>query len=142
PVDRFVLAKLEEQKLTLNAPATREKLIRRAAFDLTGLPPTPAEVDVFLGDTSPDAYENLLDRLLASERYGERWARHWLDVARFAESGGYEFDKDRPGAYHYRDFVIKALNQDMSYDQFVRLQLAGDRMQPGDFFATSATGFV
>ncbi|HKI31637.1 MAG TPA: PSD1 and planctomycete cytochrome C domain-containing protein [Gemmataceae bacterium] len=142
PVDRFVLAKLEEKKLTLNAPAAREKLIRRAFFDLIGLPPTPAEIDAFLNDTSPDAYAKLLDRLLVSERYGERWARHWLDVARFAESGGYEFDKDRPGAYHYRDFVIKALNRDMPYDQFVRWQLAGDGLLPNDFLATSATGFV
>ena len=142
PIDRFVLAKLDERELRLNAPATKEKLIRRVAFDLTGLPPTPAEIDAFANDTSPDAYEKLLDRLLASERYGERWARHWLDIARFAESGGYEFDKDRPGAYHYRDFVIKALNRDMPYDEFVRWQLAGDRLLPNDFLATSATGFV
>src|SRR6185295_7556307 len=120
----------------------KERLIRRVTFDLTGLPPTPEEVDAFLADKSPDAYEKLLTRLLGSERYGERWGRHWLDVARFAESGGYEFDGDRAGAYHYRDFVIKALNRDMPYDQLVRWQLAGDALLPNDFLATSATSFV
>ncbi|OAI39772.1 hypothetical protein AYO40_05460 [Planctomycetaceae bacterium SCGC AG-212-D15] len=142
PIDRFILARLEAQKLGFNAPADNEKLIRRAHFDLVGLPPTSAEIDAFVKDAAPDAFERLIDRLLQSERYGERWARHWLDVARFAESGGYEFDGDRPGAYHYRDFVIKAFNQDMPYDQFVRWQLAGDQLKPSDYFATSATGFV
>src|SRR6185295_2332347 len=120
----------------------KERLIRRVTFDLTGLPPTPEEVDAFLADKSPDAYEKLLTRLLGSERYGERWGRHWLDVVRFAESGGYEFDGDRAGAYQYRDFVIKALNADMPYDQFIRLQLAGDKMIPGDYMAGSASGFL
>lgn len=142
PVDRFILARLEDTKLTPNGLVSREKLLRRAYFDLLGLPPTPAEAAAFLNDTAPDAYERLIDRLLASEHYGERWGRHWLDLVRFAESGGYEFDKDRPGAYHYRDFVIKALNQDMPFDEFVRLQVAGDHLQPGDFLATSATGFL
>jgi len=142
PVDQFILAPLEEKKLTPNAVASQEKLIRRAYFDLLGLPPTPQEIDDFVKQTSPDAYDQLINRLLASDRYGERWARHWLDVVRFAESGGYEFDGDRPGAFHYRDFVIKAFNQDMPFDEFVRLQLAGDHLKPGDFSAASATGFV
>jgi len=142
PIDAFILATLESKSLTPNPAAEREKLLRRVYFDLIGLPPTPAEVDAFLKDSSPDAYEKVVDRLLASPHHGERWARHWLDVARYAESGGYEFDGDRAGAYHYRDFVIKALNQDMPYSEFVRLQLAGDRMRPSDFDAVAATGFL
>lgn len=142
PLDRFILAKLEEKKLTPNNPVSREKLLRRVYFDLLGMPPSPAEIDAFLKDAAADAYERLIDRLLASEHYGERWARHWLDLVRYAESGGYEFDRDRPGAFHYRDFVIKALNQGMPYDQFVRLQVAGDHLIPDDFMATSATGFL
>ncbi len=142
PIDRFLLARLEEKGIAPNGPLAREKLVRRAYFDLLGLPPTPAEVDAFVKDTAPDAYERLVDRLLHSEHYGERWARHWLDVVRFAESGGYEFDKDRPGAYQYRDFVIRALNQDMPYDRFVRWQVAGDQLRPGDFLAAAATSFL
>jgi hypothetical protein len=142
PVDRFLLAKLEEKGLAFNPAVGREKLIRRVTFDLTGLPPTPEELASFCKDDSPDAYEKLVDRLLASERYGERWGRHWLDLVRYAESGGYEFDKDRPAAYHYRDFVIRALNEDMPYDEFVRLQIAGDHLHPGDVRATAATGFL
>ncbi len=142
PVDRFVLAGLEAKGLAPSQTLSKEKLVRRVTFDLTGLPPTPEEVEAFVADKSPDAYEKLLTRLLASERYGERWGRHWLDVARFAESGGYEFDGDRGGAYHYRDFVIKALNRDLPFDEFVRLQLAGDELKPNDFFAASATGFL
>src|SRR6516164_2296127 len=142
PVDRFILAKLEEKNLSPNPPIGRERLIRRAYFDLHGLPPTPAEVEAFVGDTSPDAYDKLLDRLLDSPRYGERWARHWLDTVRFAESGGYEFDGNRPAAYLYRDFVIKAFNQDMPFDQFVRMQIAGDHLVPDDLQAISATGFL
>jgi len=142
PVDRFILAKLEEKNLTPNPAASKEKLVRRAFYDLWGLPPTPADIDAFVKDAAPDAYERLIDKLLASERFGERWGRHWLDAVRFAESGGYEFDGDRAGAYFFRDFVIKAYNQDMPFDEFVRLQLAGDQLQPNDFHATSATGFV
>jgi hypothetical protein len=142
PIDRFILASLEAKGLSPARPLDREKLLRRATFDLTGLPPTPAEIDDFGKDDSPGAYEKRIDRMLQSERYGERWARHWLDVARFAESGGYEFDGDRPGAYQYRDFVIKALNRDMPYDEFVRLQLAGDHLEPGNLLATAATGFL
>ena len=141
-VDRFIAAKQEQQGVVPNPVVGREKLIRRAYYDLTGLPPTPAEVDAFVSDPAPDAYEKLIDRLLASERYGERWGRHWLDVVRYAESGGYEFDGDRAGAYHYRDFVIRAFNQDMPFDQFVKWQLAGDKLLPGDYHAGSATGFL
>ena len=140
-IDSFVLAKLEDASISPNQSASRETLARRLYYDLHGLPPTPGELQLFLADNSPQAYEKLVDRLLASPRYGERWARHWLDAVRYAESGGYEFDGDRPGAYHYRDFVIRALNADMPYDEFLRLQIAGDLLQPGDYRAVSATGF-
>jgi hypothetical protein len=142
PVDRFILTKLEEKGITQNGPVDRRRLIRRATFDLTGLPPTPEEVEAFVKDNDPAAYDKLLDRLLASPRYGERWARHWLDLARFAESHGFEHDYDRPNAYFYRDFVIKALNMDMPYDRFVRLQLAGDELEPDNPLALMATGFL
>ena len=140
-IDPFVLAKLEDAGISPNQSAPRETLARRLFYDLHGLPPTPGELQLFLADSSPQAYEKLVDRLLASPRYGERWGRHWLDAVRYAESGGYEFDGDRPGAYHYRDFVIRALNADMPYDEFLRLQIAGDLLQPGDYRAVSATGF-
>jgi len=142
PIDRFVLAKLAEKNLTPNGPAERRKLIRRASFDLLGLPPTPAEVEAFVADPSPQAYENLIDTLLKSPHYGERWGRHWLDLARFAESHGYEQDYDRAAAYHFRDFVIKALNDDMPYDRFVKLQIAGDEFEPDNPQAMMATGFL
>ena len=142
PIDNFIVAAQMQQKLKPNGPASKEKLIRRAYFDLIGLPPTPEQVAAFVNDTSPQAFEKVIDELLASQHYGEKWARHWLDVARFAESGGYEFDGFRPGAYHYRDWVIRALNSDMSYDQFVRLQLAGEKLQPDDYHAASASGFL
>ena len=135
PIDRFILAAQEQKGVTPNGPAARRVLIRRAYFDLIGLPPTPEEVDAFVNDPSRDAWEKLIDRLLASDRYGERWGRHWLDVVRFAESNGYEFDADRPGAYQYRDFVIRAINRDMPYDQFVRWQVAGDKLAPDEFDA-------
>ena len=142
PIDSFILGRLEEKKLKPNSPADRRTLIRRASFDLRGLPPTPEEVEIFLGDKSADAWPKLVAKLLDSPRYGERWARHWLDVARFAESSGFEHDTDRPNAYHYRDFVIKALNADMPYDQFVRWQLAGDEFEPDNPLALMATGFL
>ena len=142
PIDRFILAKLESKGLTPNPPAERATLFRRLSFDLIGLPPTPEEIDSFLADNRPDAYARLVDRLLASPHFGERWARHWMDVARFAESHGYEQDYDRPFAFHYRDFLIKALNRDMPYDQFVRWQLAGDELAPDDPQAMAATGFL
>jgi mono/diheme cytochrome c family protein len=142
PADRFVLARLEEALIAPNPPLGKERLIRRVYFDLLGLPPSPAEIAEFVNDTTDDAYSRLLDRLLASPRYGERWARHWLDVARFAESHGFEHDYDRPTAYHYRDFVIQALNRDLPYDTFVRWQLAGDEVAPDDNLALMATGFL
>jgi hypothetical protein len=141
-IDRFILAKLAGRGIHPNAAADRRTLIRRASFDLLGLAPTPEEVDAFLHDPNPEAYEKLLDRLLASPHYGERWARHWMDVARFAESHGYEQDYDRPYAYPYRDFLIRALNEDMPYDQFVRWQIAGDELAPNEPQALAATGFL
>lgn len=142
PIDNFILAAQTQNKLRSAAPASKEKLIRRAYFDLIGLPPSPEQVEAFVSDTSPQAFEKVVDGLLESPQYGEKWARHWLDVARFAESGGYEFDGFRPGAYHYRDWVIRALNSDMPYDQFVRMQVAGDKLQPDDYHGSSATGFL
>jgi hypothetical protein len=142
PVDRFILARLEAKGIGPNPAVGRRKLIRRATFDLTGLPPSPEEIDAFEADARPDAYERLIDRLLASPAYGERWARHWLDLARYAESHGYEQDYDRPNAYHYRDFLIRALNDDMPYDRFVRLQIAGDEIEPENPLAMMATGFL
>src|SRR5262245_60871929 len=106
--------------------ASRTTLIRRLTFDLTGLPPTPRDIDAFVNDSSSTAYENLIDRLLASQAYGERWAQHWLDIARFAETDGFEQDLVRPNAWRYRHWVIDALNADMPYDEFVRMQIAGD----------------
>ncbi len=142
PIDAFILAKLEAKGLTPNDAVGRRQLIRRVYFDLLGLPPTPQQITAFVNDPSSKAYENLLDELLASRHYGERWARYWLDVARFAESHGFEHDYDRNYAYHFRDFVIKALNQDMPYNQFVRWQLAGDEIAPENPLALMATGFL
>jgi len=149
-VDRFIIAKLKEKTLALNPIASPRVLIRRAYFDLIGLPPTPAEIEAFINECeaenlkyrSPTAYSKLIDKLLDDPRHGERWARHWLDVARFGESHGFEQDYDRPHAYHYRDFVIKALNSDMPFDQFVRWQIAGDELAPNDPLALMATGFL
>jgi mono/diheme cytochrome c family protein len=146
PIDQFILAKLDAAKLTPAADAEPRTLIRRVTFDLTGLPPTPQEVEDFLKEsalrTPHSALEAVVDRLLASDAYGERWGRHWLDPARYAESHGFEHDYFRPHAYHYRDFVIKALNADMPYDQFVKWQLAGDELAPNDPLALAATGFL
>ncbi len=142
PIDAFVLAALETKGLTPSQPASRQVLIRRLAFDLTGLPPKPEEVDSFVKDSSPRAEEQLVDRLLASPHLGERWGRHWLDSARYADSEGYENDLDRPAAYRYRDFVIQALNDDMPFDQFVRWQIAGDEYAPLNQRALIATGFL
>jgi hypothetical protein len=140
-IDRFVLARLEAAGLSPAPAAPREVLIRRVTFDLIGLPPTPPEIDAFVNDPAPDAYERLIDRLLASPHYGERWGRHWLDVARFAESNGYEFDEARPDAWRYRDYVIRAFNDDKPYDRFVKEQLAGDELFSDDPAALIATGF-
>ena len=137
PIDAFVAAKLKEHGLALSLQADAHTLIRRLSFDLHGLPPTPAEVDAFVADKSPDAYARLVDRLLASPRYGERWARHWLDVVKFAESDGFERNNLRPNAWPYRDYVIRAFNEDKPYDQFVREQLAGDALGVDE-----ATGFI
>jgi Protein of unknown function (DUF1553)/Protein of unknown function (DUF1549) len=141
PIDRFILARLEAKGLHPNPPADRVTLIRRATFDLTGLPPTPEEVGAFLADHSPDAWNKVIDRLLASPRYGERWGRHWLDLARYAESEGFKADETRPNAWRYRDYVIDSLNQDKPYDRFVQEQIAGDELWPADPVARIATGF-
>jgi mono/diheme cytochrome c family protein len=142
PIDQFVLRKLQDAAIRPNGLADKRRLIRRAYFDLIGMPPSPQEVDAFINDTDPLAYEKLIDRLLQSPHYGERWARHWMDIARFAESHGYEQDYDRPTAYHYRDFLIRALNEDLPYDDFVRWQIAGDELQPDNPLAMMATGFL
>ena len=142
PIDRFVLVRLESAGIKPYASADRRRLIRRVYFDLLGLPPTPEEVAAFVSDPAADAYEKLIDRLLASPHYGERWGRHWLDLARFADSDGYEADFDRPTAYHYRDFVIQAFNDDLPFDTFVKWQLAGDEYRPDDPAAHAATGFL
>ena len=142
PLDRFMLARLEAGGIEPNAAAGRRALIRRASLNLLGLPPGPEQVEAFVADGAPDAYERVVEALLESPHYGERWARHWMDIARFAESEGYEEDYDRPFAYHYRDFLIKALNRDMPYDRFVRLQVAGDELEPENPLALIATGFM
>jgi hypothetical protein len=142
PIDRFIRAGLEARSWVPAAPAARDKLIRRAYFDLWGLPPTPDDVRRFVADPSPDAYEHLLDRLLASPHYGERWARHWLDIVRFAETNGYERDALKPGAWRYRDWVIAALNADKPYDRFVVEQLAGDELPEACDDTRIATGFL
>jgi hypothetical protein len=141
-IDRFVLARQEAKQLSPNPTASRRVLIRRAYFDLLGLPPAPEEVAAFETNDDPLAWAKIIDRLLKSKHYGERWARHWMDVARFAESHGYEQDYDRPHAYHYRDFLIRALNADMSYKQFLQWQLAGDELAPDEPLALMATGFL
>src|SRR3989449_147702 len=142
PIDNFVLARLEAEKLAPSQPADRVTLIRRLSFDLVGLPPTPDEVRQFVADSGPDAYERLADQLLASPRYGERWARHWLDVVHYGESHGYDKDKPRPNAWPYRDYVIRSLNNDAPYSRFVQEQLAGDVLFPDRADGVSATGFI
>ena len=141
PIDGFVLSKLEAKGLKPSAPADRVTLIRRVSFDLVGLPPTPEEVDAFVADQSANAYEKIVDRLLASPHYGERWARHWLDLARFAESEGFKSDETRPNAWRYRDYVIQSFNENKPYDRFVKEQIAGDELWPNDPQARVATAF-
>src|SRR5689334_12460984 len=141
PIDAFVLAKLEEKNLTPNPPADRLTLLRRATIDMTGLPPTPEETQQFLNDKSPNAWEKVVDRLLASPAYGERWGRHWLDVVRYADSNGFKADETRPNIWRYRDYVIQSLNEDKPYDRFVKEQIAGDELYPGDPDALIAMGF-
>ncbi len=142
PIDRFILSKLEGRGLTPNNKADKRQILRRVAFNLTGLPPTAEDYAAFEKDNAPDALAKMIDKYLASDAYGERWARHWLDLARFAESHGFEHDYDRPTAYHYRDFVIKALNSDLPYNTFVKWQIAGDEIAPNDPQALLATGFL
>ena len=141
PVDAFILAKLRKEGLRPAPAADRVTFIRRIYFDVIGLPPTPAEVSAFARDRSPKAYEKLVDKLLASSGYGERWGQHWLDVVRFAESDGFEYDTHRRDAWRYRDYIIHAFNSDKPYDQFVREQLAGDEMNPNHEQMRIATGF-
>ena len=144
-VDAFVLSRLEAAGLTPSPEADKRTLIRRATIDLWGIPPTADEVDAFESDRSPDAFERLVDRLLASPRYGERWGRHWLDVARYADTKGYVFTQDRryPYAYTYRDYVITALNVDLGYDQFIVEQIAADQLpRGGDNRPLAALGFL
>jgi Protein of unknown function (DUF1553)/Protein of unknown function (DUF1549)/Planctomycete cytochrome C len=140
-IDAFILLRLEANGLAFAPPAAPQVLLRRVYLDLIGLPPSPEELDEFLADPSDAAYEKIIDRLLASPRYGERWGRHWLDLARYADSGGYEFDYDRPHAWRYRDYVIRSFNEDKPYDRFIREQLAGDQLNPADPAALIATGF-
>lgn len=141
-IDAFVIAKLREQGFAPAPPADRRRLIRRLSFDLTGLPPTPEEVAAFVTDTDPQAYEMLVNRLLASPRYGERWARHWLDVVHFGETHGYDKDQPRRNAWPYRDYVIRAFNQDKPYGRFVDEQIAGDVLYPNTIDGIEALGFI
>jgi len=142
PIDAFILAALEEKGLTPSPPADKRTLLRRVTIDLTGLPPTPEEIEAFLADNSPGAYRKVVRRLLASPRYGERWAQHWLDVARFAETNGFELDQDREQAWRYRDYVVRSLNEDKPYDRFILEQVAGDEIAPDSFEMYVATGFL
>jgi len=142
PIDRFILARLEAAGLGPSPAADKLALLRRVTYDLTGLPPTLEEQEAFLRDSSPDAYEKVVDRLLTSPRYGERWAQHWLDLVRYAETDGFREDAHRPNAYKYRDWVIRALNDDLPYDRFVAWQLAGDELAPHNLDALTATGFL
>ena len=141
PIDAFILAGLEAKSLSPAPPASKQELARRLYYDLTGLPPTPQDVEAFVNDASPDAYEKLVDKLLASPRYGEKWARHWLDLVRYAETASYERDNPKPNTWRYRDYVIRSFNEDKPYDRFLREQLAGDEIYPNDSDALIATGF-
>jgi hypothetical protein len=141
PVDAFLLSALRKSGLRPAPQADRVTLIRRVTYDLHGLPPTPEEINAFVRDTSPKAWEKLVDRLLASPRYGEQWGRHWLDVVRFAESDGYEYDLHRPDAYRYRDYVVDSINADKPYNSFVTEQLAGDEIDPKNDLLRVASGF-
>jgi hypothetical protein len=142
PIDAFVLAKIEAQSFKPSPDADRATFIRRATLDTWGLIPTPEEVKAFVNDDSPDAYEKLVDRLLTSPRYGERQARMWLDLARYADTGGFQADEGRPNIWRYRDYVINAFNSDKPYDLFLKEQIAGDELEPGNEQALIATGFM
>ncbi|HTN77345.1 MAG TPA: DUF1549 domain-containing protein, partial [Pirellulaceae bacterium] len=142
PIDAFIIVKLHEQKLTLSPEADRRTLIRRLYFDLIGLPPTTAEIEAFASDADPQAYDKLVDKLLDSPRYGERWARHWLDVVHYGDTHGYDKDKVRPNAWPYRDYVIRAFNEDKPYTRFVEEQLAGDVLYPHTRDGIEGLGFI
>jgi hypothetical protein len=142
PVDYFLRMTLEQHSLTPSGPADRRTLIRRLSFNLLGLPPSFDEVERFVNDPDPSAYDRLVTDMLNSPHFGERWARHWLDVARYGESDGFEYDRMRPDAWHYRDWVVEALNADVPYDEFAKRQIAGDVLYPGDPAAITATGFL
>jgi hypothetical protein len=142
PIDAFILSKLEARKLSPAPAADKTTWLRRATYDLHGLPPTAAEIAEFQADNSPQAYERVVDRLLASPHYGERWARHWLDVVRYAETNSFERDGLKPNAWRYRDYVIRSLNEDKPYDQFVREQLHGDEMPNRTSEQLIATGVL
>ncbi len=142
PVDQFILAKLRDNGLSPSPEADRRTLIRRLSFDLTGLPPTPDEIDAFINDPAPDAYERLVARLLASPTYGERWTRHWLDVVHYGDTHGYDKDQPRPNAWPYRDYLIRAFNSDKPYSRFVQEQVAGDVLFPGTADGVTALGFI
>jgi hypothetical protein len=141
PIDAFVLARLEKEGMQPNPPASRQALIRRAYYDLTGLPPTFEQVQAFVSDQSPNAWEKAVDQLLASPHYGEKWGRHWLDLVRYAETNSYERDGDKPNAWRYRDYVIRSFNEDKPYDQFIKEQLAGDEQAPRTAERMIATGY-
>lgn len=142
PVDAFLGEAQRTQGLTGSAEASRAALLRRVTLDLTGLPPAPADVAAFLADRSPNAYERVVDRLIASPRYGERWAQRWLDVVRYADTNGFELDEVRPNAWRYRDYVIRAFNSGKPFDRFIQEQLAGDELWPGNAEALIATGLL
>jgi hypothetical protein len=142
PIDRFILHKLQSEGLQPAQPADRRSLVRRLFFDLIGMPPTPTEMEAVLGDHTPQWYEKLVEKLLGSPHYGERWARHWLDLVRYADSDGFRIDDFRPEAWRYRDYVIRSFNNDKPYDRFVREQLAGDELAPDDPDALAATGYL
>jgi len=142
PIDAFLRKTMADRKVKPSPAADRRTLIRRAFLDLLGMPPKPEEVEAFVADKAPNAWERVVDRLLASPHYGERWARHWLDLVRFADSGGFEFDVDRPEAWRYRDYVVSAFNSDKPYDAFIKEQLAGDEYAPNSHEANIATGYL
>ncbi|EMI18236.1 protein containing DUF1549 [Rhodopirellula maiorica SM1] len=141
PIDAFLYKSLDDAGLKPNASADRRTLVRRAYYDLTGLPPSPAAVDAFINDDAPDAFANLVDQLLQSPHYGERWGRHWLDLVRYAETNSFERDNPKQNAWKYRDYVIKSFNDDKPYDQFVREQLAGDELDTVTTETLTATGY-
>ena len=141
-IDAFILDKLAAYDLHPSEEADRQTLIRRLSYDLLGLPPTPDEVDHFVNDPRNDAYERLVDRMLASPRYGERWGRHWLDVVHYGETHGYDKDKMRPHAWPYRDYVIRSFNADKPYTRFIHEQIAGDVLFPGTVDGIEALGFI